>query len=390
MDQSNFNALNLVPRHISKYVHRRKLSEQYAQERDALLRLDLLNGQFGTVGSETDHSAYPQAYARELRRSLAVFQSLDLERVFVSNGSDEALDLLLRGFCMPGKDHALTFVPCAERFQRLCGANGVHLHELNLTADFQLPIYKAKTSLTEQTKVVLIANPNPINGTPIRNFDIVDILDAFEGLVVLDESLIEFSAEGSMLEHLHQYPNLVIVQSFSHAWGMAGLRLGAVYAHPSVIEVLDALASPYAVNAVAQSVALRAIECAHERASIITDTVNERERLREALLRFKFIDEVEYSQANCLMVKTAAPELLVKYLREERIAALDVSGLPACAGGVRLTVGKREQNDRLLHALSEMAVKLSPMRRFLRAVNKGLRQAGVFLGFFKKLFGAGG
>lgn len=384
----NFDALNLVPRHISKHFHRQKKAAEVARQSDQL-RLDQPISLWGTIGCETDYNHYPDAASQDLRKALAALQSVETRQIFLGNGSDEVLDLLVRAFCMPGKDHAIAFAPAAARFEHVCAINGVHLHELPLTSEFQLPIYKAKTSFTDQTKVLFISNPNPITGVPVRNFDIVDVLDAFEGIVVIDESLIEYSEEGGMLEHLHQYPNMVVVQSFSHAWGMAGLRLGVAYGHPSVIAILESLRMPHNINSAAQSVALRAIECAHERASVITETIHERERLRTALLQFKFIDEVEYSQANILLVRSGAPELLLKYLAEENIVVADVSGLQGCAGCVRITVGTSSQNDQLIRALNEMAVKMSPMRRLMKAVNTTLKKAGVFLGFFKKMFSGG-
>lgn len=384
----HFDALTLVPRHISKFINKGKKAHQNGTSAASIkLAMDKPIGMAGTVGSDKDYNLYPDNQNKALVEALAQWQSLSTEQIFLGNGSDEVLDMLVRIFCMPGKDHAITFAPNAPRYEHFCAINGVHLHEVQLTADFQVPLYKTKTSYTEHTKMLFVSNPNPITGVALRNFDIVDILDSFEGIVVVDESLVEYSGEGSLVEFLHQYPKMVIVQSFSQAFGMAGLRLGVAYAHPSIIRILNAIRAPHNINVVAQTVALKAIENAHQRTSFITDTIRERERMRDALYQFKFVDEVEESQANFLLVRTSFPDDLVKLLAEEGVSVANVSNMPGCTGGVRINIGTAAQNEHLLRALREITVKISPARRFLRALSSTLKKASAFLGFFKKFMG---
>ncbi len=235
--------------------------------------------------------------------------------------------------------------------------------------------------------MLFLSNPNHFSGISLRGLDMVDIIADFNGIVVVDESFIGYEPENSLLEYLDSYPNLIIVQSFSNVWGMAGLRLGVLFASPQIVELLNKVKAPYSVNSVAQEVAVKALHLPEIKDRILAETIAERERLKDALLELKFVQEVFNSDTNFLLVRVEKPEQLLEYLDDERIYVCDASSQQNCHGCLRITVGNPDQNQRLLKSLQEMPSKTAPARMFFKKLGQTLQKASVFLGFFKKIVG---
>ena len=383
-----FDLPNILPRHIRKLLHNKNgvcdVPEFHTEKE---LGLDKNESRWGTIGVDDNYSQFPDCKSAALVQELAEHHKVNSNNIIVGNGSDELFDLLIRVFGNPGKDHVLTFSPYEPRLKHIAGLNGITLEEMPLNSLFQMSIFQVRSHYNEHTKILFLSNPNPISGVSLRGIDMIDLIEDFEGLVVLDESYIDYSPENSLLEYLETYPNLVIVQSFDYAWGMAGLRLGIAFASPQIIEVLHKIKLPFSVNTVAQAVAVKGLRVPEQKERVTNEVKIERDYLKEALQKLSFVEEVHSSDANFLLVRVEKPEQLLEYLRDERIYVTDVSQLHNCQGSLRISIGLPEENQRLLKSLREMPSKTSPTRVFFKKLGKTLQKASMFLGFFKKIIG---
>ncbi|MCP4439579.1 MAG: histidinol-phosphate aminotransferase family protein [Aureispira sp.] len=391
---SSFDLQRALPKHIKRLINHHHPIEKWPNNGTSPLYLDKNESRFGTIGSDEEYHLYPDSDATELKTQLAEHKSVDISEIFLGNGSDEVIDILIRSFCTPGKDRVLFFTPTDTRLKRLASLNNVVVDEVELTNFFQLPTYNAGEAVREETKIVFVNNPNPISGICIDKYNVLDLigvldlLDDFNGIIVIDESYIDYAEDESLLECIKSYENIIIVQSFSRAWGLAGVRLGTAYGHPELIKVLDIVRPSYNVNVVAQRAAIKALQVPDNKARVVSNTIKERDRMVDVLSQLKFVESVRPSDANFLLVETERSELVLEYLRKEHIVVYDASKLTNCQNCVRITVGKPQDNDEILQALSLLPKKTSPTRIFLKKVSTSLRKASVFLGFFKKFLGS--
>ncbi len=383
-----FDPYQLLPRHVRKLLNNKNgmtsLPEYHSGKVTAL---DKNESPWGTVGIDADYHRFPDAQAQLLRQELAEYYKVAPPKIALGNGADELIDLLLRGFCTSGKDHILALSPHEPRLKQMSLLNGLVIEELALNAFFQMSIFQARNHFTEQTKILYMANPNPVSGVLLRGIDMVDLIEDFQGIVIIDETYIEYAENDSLLEYLDTYPNLVIIRSFDHAWGMAGLRLGLAFASEQIVEILNKIRPPFNINTVAQEVAVKALRVPEQKDRIVAEVVQERHKLKEALRQLKFVEEVYDSEANFLLIRVEKPEQVLQYLKEERLIACDVSHLHLCQGCLRLGIGLPEQNQQLLKSLRELPSKTAPARVFFRKLGQSLQKASMFLGFFKKIIG---
>lgn len=385
---SQFDLQNFLPRHIRKMLHaKHQIIPSKHNGAFNVLTLDRNESAWGTVGTDADYSRYPDSQASILRDELSEYLKVAPQKIVLGNGSDELLDLLMRVFTVNGKDHILAFSPFEPRLKHFAALNGVQVEEMELNSSFQVSVFQVRKHTGDNTKILYMANPNPISGVCLRGLDMIDIIDDFKGIVIVDESNIGYTPENSLLEYIDTYPNLIVLQSFSNVWGMAGLRLGALFASPQIAEVLNKVRAPYNVNSVAQDIAVRALRISEQKDRIVKETIAERERLKEALLELRFVQEIYHSEANYLLVKVDKPEQLIGYLDDERIYVYNASQLNNCQNCVRITVGNDDQNQRLIKTLRDMASKTAPARVFFKKLGQTLQRASVFLGFFKKIIG---
>lgn len=391
---SSFDLQRVLPKHIKRLLSHHQPVEKWANTGVSPLFLDKNESRFGTVGSDQNYHLYPDSHAVALKTELAEYKAVKEDEIFLGNGSDEVIDVLIRSFCTPGKDRVLFFTPTDSRLKRLASLSNIGVDEVALTNFFQLPTYQAGEFIREETKIVFVNNPNPISGICVDKYNVLDligmldILADFNGIVVIDESYIDYAQDESLLDCIHSYENLVIVQSFSRAWGLAGLRLGTAYAHPELIKVLEAVRPAYNVNIVAQEAALKALRVPDNKERVVANTIKERDRMVDVLTQLKFVESVRPSDANFLLVETEKAELVLEYLKKEHIVVYDASALSNCENCIRITVGRPEDNDTILQALALLPKKTSPTRVFLKKVSTSLRKASVFLGFFKKFLGS--
>jgi histidinol-phosphate aminotransferase len=385
---ARFDLQDFLPRHIRKMMLSKTKSE-LPKDKGIFngLELDKNISSFGTIGSDANYTAYPDSEAKALRNELSEYLNIPANKICFGNGSDELIDLVMRIFTRQGKDHVLAFAPFENRINHFAALNGLVLDEVALNNEFQLSVFQAKHHIKEETKILYLSNPNPISGVALRGLDMIDMIDDFSGIVIVDETNIGYNPQNSLLEYLDSYPNLIIIQSFSNVWGMAGLRLGALFASPKIVEVINAVKAPFNVNAVAQEIATRALRISEQKDRVVAQAIEAREKLADQLLQFKFVQEIYKSEANYLLVKVDKPKQLLNYLEDERIYIYDASGLPACENTVRISIGNEEQNQRLIKILKEMSAKNSPARMIIKKIGQTLQRASVFLGFFKKIMG---
>ncbi len=302
------------------------------------------------------YNRYPDPLQLKLKKRIAEIKGLTPDRLFLGNGSDEAIDLLIRAFCQPGVDNILTIEPTYGMYKVCADINEVRPNSVLLTGDFQLDVNAMLQRMDQHTKMVFICSPNNPTSNSFQENDIREIIERFNGLVVLDEAYIDFSRQPGFLKKLDEYQNLVILQTFSKAWGLAGIRLGMCFADGRVISVMNRIKYPYNVNQLTLAIAIEALllkEPAKDR--WIEEILGERERISKALLPFPDVLTVFPSDANFLLVRFKNPGKLYEYLINRKIIVRDRSKVSLCDGCLRITIGTKAENDMLLKAMEEFS-----------------------------------
>lgn len=294
---------------------------------------------------------YPDPLQKEVKRAISATKGVEEEAIFLGNGSDEAIDLLIRIFCEPRRDAIMTLPPTYGMYQVSANTADVAIKKVPLDADFQ-PNIPAILSLSEaSTKLLFLCNPNNPTGSVIPRADIIRIIRSYPGIVVVDEAYADFSSEESSLSLLKEFDNLVVLQTFSKAWGMAGARLGMAFAHPFIIKMLNRVKPPYNVNQLTQNVALDVLSRSEAIAEGIQQIIAERTQLEQALKQLSFVEKVFPSQTNFLLVRVAEAKKLYQYLLKKSIIVRNRSTQPGCENCLRMTVGTPLENRRLIEAL---------------------------------------
>jgi histidinol-phosphate aminotransferase len=247
--------------------------------------------------------------------------------------------------------------------------NDVKIRRTNLTEDFQLDLEGIKNAIDEQTKLLFVCSPNNPTGNSFERENILKLINDFHGIVVVDEAYIHFSGEKSFVSEINNFSNLVVLQTFSKAWGLAGLRVGLAFANEQIIEFFNRVKPPYNVSQVAQEAILQALENKSQVIDTITEIVHEREKLVENLNEFSFVTKVYPSDANFVLVKTINAEQIYNFLLEEKIVVRNRNNVELCTGCLRITIGTIEENEILLNSLKELAIE--------RAENTEKFQAGI-------------
>ncbi len=300
---------------------------------------------------------YPDPHQKDLKKRIAQLKKIKPEQIFLGNGSDEPIDLLFRAFCEPGVDHAVFIAPSYGMYEVAANTNNIAFTQVQLTPDFQLDneailqAAKRKNGATVSTKLIFLCSPNNPSGNLLDKAAVKRLLDNFNGLVVVDEAYIDFSGEKGWLPELEEHPNLVILQTLSKAWGMAGIRLGMAFASAQITAVLDKIKPPYNINELTQQTALKALQDVKPVQQQISQIVEERGKLADGLRSLEFVLRVFPSKANFLLVKTTDARKVYDHCLAQGIILRDRSKIPGCEGCVRVTVGTPEENLRLLEVL---------------------------------------
>ena len=299
------------------------------------------------------YNRYPDPHQSQLKTVIGQIKQVEPANIFLGNGSDECIDLLYRAFCEPGVDNVILCPPTYGMYEVSAAINDVEVRKAPLTPDFQLDPEAIADRMDEHTKIIWLCSPNNPSGNSIHYQDIEWLLNNFEGLVVIDEAYINFSRQRSFVPELKEYPNLVILQTFSKAWGLAGLRLGMAFASAGIIQWINNIKPPYNINQVTQELALEALEELGQVNDMIREIVLMRDELATVLLRIPVVEKVYPSDANFLLVKVKEPTQIYANLLQEGIVVRDRSNVLLCEGCLRITVGTEAENTQLVDALAK-------------------------------------
>lgn len=292
---------------------------------------------------------YPDSAQIELKTAIAQSRACSPESLFLGNGSDEVIDLLMRAFCNPGKDHIACFTPTYGMYRVSADIQDAHVVEVPLDASFHLPPLMQLPPEVFSAKLVFLCSPNNPTGNLLQREALLNLAKQCKGLVVIDEAYIDFTMESSLSWELKQYPNLVILQTFSKAWGLAGIRLGLGIARPEVIQILDSIRPPYNINSLTAERAKEALANQAEILIEVQDIIRERDRLSEALQSSGLVKQIWPSDANFLLVEFEEADAVFQALLAQQIVVRNRSG--QVPGALRITVGTAAENDALISAL---------------------------------------
>jgi histidinol-phosphate aminotransferase len=297
---------------------------------------------------------YPDPFQKKIKERVSALKGVAIEQIFIGNGSDEAIDLLLRATCRPGQDSILICPPTYGMYEVAAHIQDAEVIEVPLRDDFQLDVDAIRNAITQNVKLLFLCSPNNPTGNLLRAEDIRSLLETFPGLVILDEAYIDFAANDSWLSQLDRYPNLVILQTLSKAWGLAGARFGLAFAAPFVISILNKIKAPYNVSKPAQDTVLNALNDDQKVSEWVSTLTRNREELARSLAEILFVERVYPSDANFLLVRFLDAGWIYQKLLNRGIVVRNRSNVLLCENCLRITVGSSEQNEQLLTALRSL------------------------------------
>jgi histidinol-phosphate aminotransferase len=316
--------------------------------------LDANENPFGSI-TQADYNRYPDPYQSALKSEIAQIKGCAPAQIFLGNGSDEAIDLLFRAFCNPGKDNVILLPPTYGMYGVSASINNVEIRNVALTPDFQLQPEKILAAADAQSKILFICSPNNPSGNAVKREDIHYLLENFPGIVVVDEAYIDFSSEPSLIHELDQYPNLLVMQTFSKAWGLASLRLGMAFASPELIAILNQIKPPYNISGLTQETVLEALPNKGKVEELIQKIIEERTFLKQELEKLPDVLKIHPSDANFLLVQVPDANRFYEGLIEEKVIVRNRSTVLHCEGCLRITVGTRDETLALLQAFKKIA-----------------------------------
>lgn len=296
---------------------------------------------------------YPDPLQWEVKEQIARVKGIPAENIFLGNGSDEPIDLLFRAFCEPRIDNVVAIEPTYGMYKVSANINDVEYRKVLLDENFQFSADKLLDATNLYTKIIWLCSPNNPTGNSLDRNEITKLLTSFEGIVVLDEAYIDFASEGSFSEMLSQYPNLVILQTFSKAWGSAAIRLGMAFASTEIIAVLNKIKYPYNINILTQKQALSALKNDAQVKQWVKTLLDERDVLVAALKQLPIVQHIYPTDANFVLVRVDDANALYHYLVDKSIIVRNRNTVSLCMGCVRITVGTPEENRILLEELKK-------------------------------------
>jgi histidinol-phosphate aminotransferase len=301
----------------------------------------------------TPYNRYPDPHQAALKEKIAQLKDLDPARIFIGNGSDEAIDVLFRIFCEPGTDNVVSIDPTYGMYQVSADINNIDVRKVPLTDSFDLDVPALRSACDDRTKMLFICSPNNPTANSFDPEAIVELAQQLNVMIVVDEAYIDFSRRESLKNRVKEVSNLVVLQTFSKAWALAGIRLGIAIAHPEVISYMTKVKYPYNVNMLTQQFALEVLDNRKQMHEWVEMILEERLQLERKLKQYRFVEEVYPSDANFLLVKVRKPKKIYNFLVGKKIIVRDRSNIRLCEGSLRITVGTKEENIKLTEALMQ-------------------------------------
>lgn len=344
------NLDNLVRENIKKLTPYSSARKEFSGK--ATVFLDANENSFGSPLPET-YNRYPDPLQLEIKEILAGWNNVQTSNIFIGNGSDEAIDLLFRIFCEPNKDNILICPPTYGMYEVSAEINNIKIKRANLTAEFQLDFAEINRQIDENTKLIFFCSPNNPTGNSLDREKILEFTQSFAGIVVIDEAYIHFSSEKTFVDEIANFPNLVVMQTFSKAWGLAGLRVGLAFANEAIITLFNNVKPPYNVSAIAQKAILEALQNFEQVENTIGKIILEREKLTVNIEELAIVEKVFPSDANFVLVKTSDANSIYKFLLSEEIVVRNRHAVELCEDCLRITIGTEDENTKLLELLKK-------------------------------------
>ena len=305
----------------------------------------------------TPNNRYPDPLQRELKALIAPLKGVKEENIFLGNGSDEAIDLIFRAFCRPGVDNVVAIDPTYGMYQVCADVNDVEYRKMLLDVYYQFKASSLLSAIDENTKAIFICSPNNPTGNSLCRKEIESLLKRFDGLVVVDEAYIDFSSSESLLKNLDEYPNLIVLQTFSKAWGCAAIRLGMAFASPEIIAIFNKIKYPYNVNRLTQEEAIKVLRQPEKIKEWVNTLLEERTRVMEEFVKLPCCIRVFPTDANFFLTKVYEATQIYDFLVSEGIIVRNRTNVALCKDCLRITIGTKEENDALLDALRKVEVE---------------------------------
>lgn len=344
----SFDINNLLRKNIQNLVPYSSARDEFKGE--ASVFLDANENSLGSPLAKW-YNRYPDPLQWKVKEKLSAIKGIPPQHIFIGNGSDECIDILYRAFCNPGKDNIIICPPTYGMYEVGAHINDVEVRKAKLLDNFQLDLIHLETLVDTNTKIIWLCSPNNPTGNALNREDVETVLNNFHGLVVIDEAYVNFSRHRSFIPELQEYPNLVVMQTLSKAWGLAGLRLGMAFASEAIIEVYNKVKPPYNISQATQELVLKALEEVEQVNDMIKLIVQMRKDLTIALTKLPVVQKVHDSDANFLLVKVSDARAVYNHLLEKGIVVRDRSRVVLCEDCLRITVGTEKENKDLIKNL---------------------------------------
>ena len=302
----------------------------------------------------TDYNRYPDPHQKQLKKRISEIKNVSDDQIFLGNGSDEAIDLLFRAFCEPGKDEVLIPQPTYGMYAVSASINDVRINSVSLTKDFDLDVATTLEAVTPQTKIIFLCSPNNPSGNLLARERVIEVIKNFTGLVVVDEAYIDFTESQSLSSLLSQHNNLLILQTLSKAWGLAGLRLGICFASTEIISILNKIKPPYNISSVTQSIALARLQQVKIKDQQVKEIVDQRKIVAIKLTDSKIVERIYPSASNFLLVRVKNARKVYDNLLTKGIVLRDRSNVILCDDCLRITIGTPNENQILIDELKNL------------------------------------
>ena len=348
-----FNLTKLIRPHLLNLKPYSSARDEFKGQ--AEVYLDANENPLGSVG-DGQFNRYPDPLQMKLKEGISEIKKCVPQQIFLGNGSDEPIDLLIRIFCNPGVDNVIQLSPTYGMYQVSADINGVQIINVPLSDEFQILKEEVIKAISTETKIIFFCSPNNPSGNILNRTDILEIAAKAPGLVVVDEAYIDFSSEPSFIRELENFPNLIVLQTFSKAWGLAGIRLGMAFASSEIIEIMNKVKFPYNINILTQQTAQRALSRTVQKDRMVSKILKEKQWLIEHLEGAKYVLKVYPSDANFVLVKTSQGKVIYDKLVEQSIIVRDRSKIQLCEGCLRITVGTEGENLALMRAWEELVL----------------------------------
>ncbi|SRX73826.1 histidinol-phosphate transaminase [Aequorivita antarctica] len=349
MNKVNFDINSLIRPNVAKMKPYSSARDEFKDFDSEMIFLDANENPF-----ETNVNRYPDPKQQKLKSILSKQKNIPSNQILLGNGSDEVLDLIFRAFCEPSKDNIITLPPTYGMYSVLANLNNIENREVLLDSDFQPDLVEISRTTDTHTKLLFICSPNNPTGNLITSEKILKLLKTFNGLIVIDEAYIDFAKEESWTTKLNEFPNLIVTQTLSKAYGLAGIRLGICYSSTEIIAVLNKIKPPYNINKLTQQFAIERLEDTKKTEGYIALLNEERGNLLKVLVQVNFIEKVYPTDANFILIKVDNAEKRYSQLLQKDIVVRNRSSQSLCENTLRITIGTTSENKKLITILKTL------------------------------------